>query len=217
MRALAAACEPLPGMTVTAVGVGAGSKDFAGWPNVVRVVLGEPAPAAHRPTNDHGDDRPTTDRPTTELAELMANVDDLDPRLWPDVIDALLAAGAADAWLVPIHMKKGRPAFTVHALANPAAHDAVVDALLARTTTLGVREVPVTRTVLDRSWRAVAVDGVRVQVKVGSRDGVIWQATPEFDSLVTAADALGIPLRTLATRVAAAQAEAGLVAGLPHR
>ncbi|MDO5535190.1 MAG: LarC family nickel insertion protein, partial [Propionibacteriaceae bacterium] len=102
IRALAAdRCEPLPGLTVRAVGVGAGGKDIGGWPNVVRVVVGETAAAI--------------DSPATELTELRANVDDLDPRLWPGVLDALLEAGAADAWLVPIQMKKGRPGFTLHA------------------------------------------------------------------------------------------------------
>lgn len=199
VRALATACEPLPALTVAAVGVGAGGKDFAGWPNIVRVVLGERA----SPRDD----------PATELVELRANVDDMDPRLWPGVLDALLRAGAVDAWLVPIQMKKGRPAFTVHALTAAAHRDGVVDVLLTHTSTLGVRESPVTRTVLDRAWRDVTVDGVAVSVKVGVRDGVVLHATPEFDSLAAAASELGVPQAVLAQRVAHAVAEAGLVAG----
>ena len=197
VRALAGICEPLPALTVAAVGVGAGGKDFAGWPNVVRVVLGEIS----------------AKRPASALVELRANIDDMDPRLWPGVLDALLRAGAADAWLVPIQMKKGRPAFTVHALADTVQHDAVVDVLLTHTSTLGVRESPVTRTVLDRVWRDVTVDGVAVSVKVGVRDGVVLHATPEFDSLAAAASELRLPQAVLAQRVAHAVVEAGLVAG----
>jgi len=198
VRALAGdRCEPLPGLTVRALGVGAGGRDTVGWPNVVRVVLGETA----------------ADRPATGLAELRANVDDLDPRLWPGVLDALLAAGAADAWLVPIQMKKGRPAFTVHALTDADHHDAVADAILTRTSTLGVRWTPVTRTVLDRSWAIVDVDGQAVRVKVGSRDGVVLHATAEFADVAAAAQALGRPEADVLGRAQAAAAASGIVPG----
>ena len=87
-------------MRVQRVGTGAGGRDPAELPNVVRLVLGEPA--------DAGD--------ATGPVVLETNVDDLDPRLWPGVLDALFAAGASDAWLTPILMKKGRPAHTLSAL-----------------------------------------------------------------------------------------------------
>ncbi|QTE27261.1 LarC family nickel insertion protein [Propioniciclava sp. MC1595] len=198
VRALAGdRCEALPGLTVRGLGVGAGGKDTVGWPNVVRVVLGGTA----------------ADSPATGLAELRANVDDLDPRLWPGVLDTLLAAGAADAWLVPIQMKKGRPAFTLHALADADHHDAVTDAILTRTSTLGVRWTPVTRTVLDRSWTTVDVDGQAVRVKVGSRDGVVLHATPEFADVAAAALALGRPEADVLGRAQAAAAASGVVPG----
>ena len=220
VRALAATCGPLPALTVTGVGVGAGGKDFAGWPNVVRVVLGVPA-------NDEGGSRSAgharaasaapsgglPDRPARALSELRANVDDLDPRLWPGVLDALLAAGAVDAWLVPILMKKGRPGFTLHALAPDDTADAVTDTMLSRTSTLGVRATPVTRTVLERQWAQVEVLGEPIRIKVGSRDGVVVHAEPEFDSLATAAAALGRPEYEIAQRASAALASARLLPG----
>lgn len=199
VRALAGACEPLPTLDVQALGVGAGGKDFPGWPNVVRVVLGTPVAGA--------------DRPATELVEVRANVDDLDPRLWPGVLDALLAVGAVDAWLVPIQMKKGRPAFTLHALAEEAGRQAVVDAVLSHTSTLGVRWTPVTRAVLDRSWVGVDVLGQPVRVKVGSRDGAILHATPEFADIAAAARALGRPEADIGQRAQAAAAASGLATG----
>lgn len=201
VRALAERCEPLPGMTVQRVGVGAGGKDFAGWPNVVRVLVGEASDAA--------------DRPATELAELRANVDDLDPRLWPGVLEAVFAAGAADAWLAPIHMKKGRPAFTLHALAAADVRDAVVDAMLAHTTTLGVRETVVTRTVAERGWVDVEVEGRPLPVKVGHRAGRVLHASAEFDALAGLASELGRPQAEVAQRAAAAIVAAGLVPGSP--
>ena len=198
VRAVASACEPLPGMTVASVGVGAGCKDFAGWPNVVRVVLGEASGVAER-----------------GMVEIRANVDDLDPRMWPGVLDALLAAGAADAWLVPIQMKKGRPAFTVHALTGAGAHDAVVEVLLTRTTTLGVRESAVERTILDRTWVDVDVLGHAVPVKVGSRAGTILHATPEFSAVAEAARASGLSEADVAHRAQAAALASGLAPGAP--
>ena len=95
-------------MRVSATGTGAGSRDTAGRPNVLRVVLGEPATS----DRDAGD--------ADDAVVLEANVDDLDPRVWPGVLAALLAAGASDAWLTPILMKKGRPAHTLSVLVAAA-------------------------------------------------------------------------------------------------
>ena len=104
VRALARECGPLPPMTVAVVGVGAGGRDVPGRANVTRVVLG----AAVGPRRTR----------TSTMWQLETNVDDLDPRVWPTVLAALLDAGAADAWLVPIVMKKGRPAHTLCVLAH---------------------------------------------------------------------------------------------------
>lgn len=201
VRVLAGACEGLPALTASAVGVGAGGRDFPAHPNVVRVVLGEPTGAAG------GDD----------LVELRANVDDLDPRLWPGVIDACLAAGAVDAWLVPIVMKKGRPAHTLHALASVDAAPAVTTVFLAHTSTLGVRSSPVARTVLDRAMTTVEVEGQAIEVKVASRDGVVAHAAAEFESLARAAACLGRPQAEVAQRTAAAIVVAGLTPGARWR
>jgi len=133
------------------------------------------------------------DRPDAVVLE--ANVDDLDPRLWPDVVAALLAAGALDAWLVPVHMKKGRPAVTVAALAGPDELAAVRRVLLTGTSTIGVRETAVTRTVLDRIEEVVEVGGRQVRVKVATLEGTVVNVMPEFEDVAAAAAALGVPLK----------------------
>ena len=136
----------------------------AGRANVVRVVRRRP------PAADGTDD--------SRMWVLETNVDDLDPRLWPTVLAALLAAGAADAWLVPILMKKGRPAHTLCVLAPTRTGTALRDAVFALTSTLGVRETPVSpRRRWQRDWRAVALPGGEVRVKVGLRAGRIAAAT----------------------------------------
>lgn len=219
IRALAQRCEPLPALTVRAVGVGAGGKDFAGWPNVVRVLLGERPdgsdPAAPGAEVDRGRAE-ADDVPATTLVELRANVDDLDGRLWPGVLQACLDAGAADAWLVPIVMKKGRPAHTVHALVDAAHHDAVVEVILTRTSTLGVRGDEVRRSVLERGWSDVAIGDATVRIKVGHRDGRIVHATPEFSSVQALGAALGIDESDALQRATGALAAAGLLPGRPY-
>lgn len=202
VTSLSERCETMPTMQVQAVGIGAGGKDFVDHPNVVRLVVGELPQAAH-----------VEDPEGAEVLELMANVDDMDPRLWPGVLEALLQAGARDAWLVPIVMKKGRPAHTVHALVRAADEHAVGQVLLRQTSTLGYRVASLRRTMLQRAWREVEVLGQQVQVKVGHRDGHIVHATAEFESLAAAAAALGIPQFELSPRVGAAMAQSGLVAG----
>lgn len=205
VRALAASCEPMPSMTMVGVGIGCGGKDFADHPNVVRMVLG-----------DRGQDAPvarTEDPLGIEVHELEATVDDMDPRLWPGVIDALLAAGARDAWLVPCVMKKGRPGFVLHALAAAPEQERVGDVMLRQTSTLGIRSHRVRRTMLQRYWRTLTVRGVEVEVKVGHDDGIVAHATAEFDSLARAARELGIGEQEMLAAVQAAIVEAGLVPG----
>lgn len=144
----------MPELAVGAVGVGAGGKDFAGHPNVVRVVVGERpdvsagTSAGAGPTCIAGGSpgglpgSPTGARRRPSWANFASERrHDLDPRVWPGVLDARLAAGAVDAWLAPIVMKKGRPAFTVHALAGPMPRTPSPTCCLPHTTTLGVREV----------------------------------------------------------------------------
>lgn len=205
VRALATVCEPMPSMTMTGVGIGCGGKDFADHPNVVRLVLG-----------DRGQDTPparSEDPLGIEVHEMEATVDDMDPRLWPGIIDALLRAGARDAWLVPCVMKKGRPGFVLHALAAAPDRERVGDVMLRQTSTLGIRSHRVRRTMLQRYWRTITVRGAEVEVKVGHDDGILAHATAEFDSLARAARELEIGEQEMLAAVQAAIVEAGLVPG----
>jgi uncharacterized protein (TIGR00299 family) protein len=199
---LARECRGLPAMTVHTVGVGAGTRDTAGHPNVVRVVLGDRHGAA-----DSSD--------SSVLSVLETNIDDMDPRVWPTVLASLFAAGAADAWLVPIIMKKGRPAQTLTVLASPAQRDALRRLIFELTTTSGVRETTVSRIALDRFWVPVSVAGGQVRVKVAHHGGEIVQATPEFDEAAAVATAHNIPVRRVLQEAIAAAERAGLVAGRP--
>lgn len=196
---LAEPVAALPACTVVAVGVGAGSRDDPGRPNVVRLVVGEDAAAA-------------TDA-TAPSWVLESNVDDLDPRLWPGVVAALMDAGADDAWLTPILMKKGRPAHTLHVLAGADALPVLRERVFDLVPTLGVREYPVTKRMLERYWSVVQVHGQPVRIKLGHRDGRILTTTPEFADVCAVAKATDRTQRSVLASANAAAAAAGLVVG----
>jgi uncharacterized protein (TIGR00299 family) protein len=194
---LAAGPVPLPRLVVEASGAGAGTRDPAERANVVRVVLGRSAAAAL----------------VQDAVLLAATVDDLDPRVWPEVLRELLAAGALDAWLTPVLMKKGRPGHVLEVLAAPERADALSDVVLRHTSTLGVRRSPVTRDVLDRDHRVVDVGGSPVRIKVGHRDGVLVQAMPEFEDVLALARARGAAAQDVLLAAHAAAVAAGLGPG----
>jgi len=199
LTALGAASGPLPTQQVERVGVGAGSKAFPDRANVVRVVVGS-------------DIRAEDADNATELV-IEANVDDLDPRLWPTVMAAVLEAGAADAWLTPILMKKGRPAHTLHVLATPERARALQEVIFTHTTTIGIRSTVVAKTALSRTWVDVELLGGTVPIKVAHRGGVIVSATPEFEDVAALAAATGQPVRAVLARASAAATQAGLEPG----
>jgi len=190
-------------MVLDRVGAGAGTKDFPGRANVTRVLLGTLGPTAV--PADQGD----------QAVLLEANIDDLDPRLWPGVLAQLMASGASDAWLVPILMKKGRPAHTLTVLGHPQRADELREAMLVGTSTIGVRQHPVSKYALPRAWVDVAVESGAVAVKVAHRGGVILQVSPEFDEVAGLATRSSRPQHLVLAEVTAAAAAAGLVAGAP--
>jgi len=185
---------PLPAMTVDAVGTGAGGRDDEQVPNVLRVLVGTAEEAA-----------PDVATPLDQAVVLEANVDDLDPRLWPGVLSALLAAGASDAWLTPILMKKGRPAHTLSVLTSPERLADVRSVVYAESSTIGMRVHRVGKDALEREVVEVVVRGRTVRVKLARSGGEVVNAAPEYDDVVAAAAALGAPVKAvLAESVAAA-------------
>ncbi|WP_436791828.1 nickel pincer cofactor biosynthesis protein LarC [Yinghuangia sp. YIM S10712] len=192
---LARTCTDLPPIRLHTTGVGAGTRDTPGRPNVVRVLIGTPEVSPD------------------EVFLLESNIDDLDPRAWPSVLSSLLDSGAHDAWLVPILMKKGRPAHTLCVLSPADRVDALRDAVFHLTSTLGVRELPLRRTTLSRGWAHVTVHGARIPIKIGHRNGTIVQATPEFTPAAELAAALNLPVRTILTTATTAAHNTGLTPG----
>ncbi|WP_394213833.1 LarC family nickel insertion protein [Brachybacterium vulturis] len=192
MRGLAASHGPQPMLVTEALGVGAGTKDTPGRPNVMRVLVGHPV---GRPDTAPAPD--AHDTPTAAI-QLEANVDDLDPRLWPRLIDELLEQGALDAWLTPITMKGGRPAITLHALVRDGAEQKFSALIMDRTGTLGVRRHRVERHIRTREFAEIEVQGQRIAVKIArDAEGAVVRREPEFRDVAAAARVLGISERAM--------------------
>jgi len=181
-----------PAMAPERSGWGAGTADLKDRPNLLRAILGAPATA-----------QTASDGAATHVV-LEANVDDATGELAASWIEALMAAGALDAWATPIVMKKGRPAITVAALAPVEHADAVAHAMLRETTTLGVRRTPVTRA--ERPRRTVTVETAYGPIPVKLAEGPFGppQAKPEFDACARAARAHGVPVREVVRAASAA-------------
>jgi uncharacterized protein (TIGR00299 family) protein len=185
---------PLPAMRIEASGFGAGEREIDGRPNAVQVVVGR----ATGPGAGDADQVGVT--PGHPVVLLEANVDDATGEVLAHAVAALLDAGAHDAWVTPVVMKKGRPAHVVSALADPAVAAQVAQVVSAETGSLGVRG-----TTLDRWPRARAVDTVEVAglpVRVKLSPGRI---KVEHDDAARAADIGGLPLREV---MSLAEAEA---------
>jgi uncharacterized protein (TIGR00299 family) protein len=180
---------PMPAMVVEASGYGAGTADLGDRPNLTRVVIGRRADVSGAV-------------PGTPVVLLEANVDDVTGEALAYAVDALVAAGAHDAWVTPIVMKKGRPAHTVSVLADPAAAADLRAVLVRETGTMGVRGSTLERWPQSRSFDEVEVDGHTIRIKV---TGI--RAKAEHDDVARAARALGLPLREVTARAEAAWRE----------
>jgi len=172
---------PMPPMRIAATGFGAGTNDIDGLPNVTQVVIGEAV-----------DDERAPGQPVVLVA---ANVDDVTGETLAHTLEALLAAGAHDAWVTPIVMKKGRPAHTVSALADAALAAQVAQVLTAETGSLGVRLETMERWPAARVLEEVEVEGVPVRVKVS-----VGRVKVEHDDAARAARRTGLPLREVVSR-----------------
>lgn len=178
LAALAEEWGAMPAMTITASGYGAGTREIEGRVNAVQLVIGTTADASI------GAD---TGQP---LIELAVNVDDATGETLAHTVTAVLEAGAADAWITPVLMKKGRPGHIVTALVDrPVATD-VARVLTSETGSLGVRARPVDRWAASRSFASVDVDGHPIRIKVTSGRTKI-----EHDDAAAVARETGRPLR----------------------
>lgn len=180
LRAVVERFGPMPSFELAGVGVGAGHRSWPDRPNIVRAILGRAA--SSRGTRD-------------DECIVEANLDDIHGAHLPVLLEALLAAGAVDAWAEPILAKKGRPGHQVGALVRRAARPAVVDAFFRHSPTLGVRFFDVERELSPRELVTVDTRFGPVRVKVSPRPGGSELRVPEFEDCRARADAHGVSVR----------------------
>jgi uncharacterized protein (TIGR00299 family) protein len=193
VTAYASGYGPLPPIRIEKTGHGAGSRETEGRPNVLRLIVGEEARAA-------GGDR---------VLVLETEVDDAAPQLLGPLVERLLAAGALDAFLTPVQMKKGRPGILVTVLCPPSEREAIEELLFRETTTLGVRRQEWERTVLERETATVETVYGPIRVKIGRRGGTIYNAWPEFEDCQRAATERKVAVKQVLAEALAAWRSGG--------
>ena len=199
LRALGVHFEPLPAITLSATGYGAGARDFPGSANLVRLTLGESvqiSSTAGCPTFAPASSAITWESEDS-ITVLEANLDDMNPQLFSYVQQKLLSAGALDAFGVPVQMKKGRPGIIFTVLAAPSDTEALTRILLTETTTLGVRIRHEQRRILQREHVTVQSPWGPIRVKLGRLQGEVVNCAPEFEDCRTIAESTGVPLKTI--------------------
>lgn len=190
---------PLPAGRLGAVGVGAGAREIAGRPNVLRAILVEPREGGEQALAAVDDWLEET------VHQVETTIDDATAEVMANAADELRAAGALDVWFTSAQMKKGRPGHVLHMLCRVADTTRLADLLFRETTTFGVRVLPVQRLLVDAREGEVVVFGERVRVRLGLRGGRLITASPEFEDCRALAQGMGLPLKEV---MAVAQAAA---------
>jgi uncharacterized protein (TIGR00299 family) protein len=190
LKALARPAASITNFEIESVGYGAGTKDFADRPNLLRLMIG----------------RERTTFATDDLLEICANIDDLNPQIYGHLSDRLFAASARDVTLTPTIMKKGRPAVTLTVLAEAAARDHLAQLIFAETSTIGLRFHAVSRLKLERQSIEVETRFGTIRVKVSATVGGAAPLTiaPEYDDCQRAALAHDTPLKLVMEEALAA-------------
>jgi hypothetical protein len=173
---------------IEATGYGAGTFEFDDAPNVVRLLLCEPAPGGRRAGVAAGA------APAPDVAVLTTTIDDMVPEFFGHLMEKIFAAGALDVYYTPIYMKKGRPATQVTVIGEPGQAQDLARVLLHESSTLGVRIAYEERLELPRRVTSVQTPYGEVQVKVAVRPDGKSRFVPEYESVRRAAEAAGVPL-----------------------
>ena len=182
LAALSSAFGPMPEMTITSSGFGGGAGELPDLPNCTQVVIGRRAePAA-------------VGRGQPALL-LETNLDDATGEQLGHAVAAALDAGALDAWVTPVTMKKGRPGHVLHVLTDSTSMEALRREMERSTGTMGIRALPVERWPAARELAQVTIDGMTIRMKVTS-----GRAKPEFDDVALVASKTGAPLHEVSSR-----------------
>jgi hypothetical protein len=189
VRTLAKRFAPFPAMKVDRIGYGAGSRDFPGHANVVRLTLGEQESVEANP--------PGGSLAQDTIAILEANIDDLNPQIFAYAMERALEEGALDAFSIPVQMKKNRPGMLLTLLCRPGDAARLTQLLFTETSTLGVRHREERRQILARKFVTVNTRWGEVRFKVASLNGAITHYAPEYEDCRRIAVEHQVPLKTV--------------------
>jgi len=182
---LASRFGSFPRMIVERSAYGAGSRDFPGHPNVLRLVIGEALPELAENTKAEA------------ISVLEANLDDLNPQVFGYVMDRLFEEGALDVFGIPVHMKKNRPGMLLTVLCNVEDAGKMMQLLFAETSTLGIRCREESRQTLARRWESVRTEWGEVRIKIASMNGSVTNYAPEYEDCRRIAAEHHVPLKTV--------------------
>jgi uncharacterized protein (TIGR00299 family) protein len=186
VKTLASRFAAFPQMKIEKTGYGAGSRDFPGHPNVVRLVIGE---------SSASELAAKTASETVTVIE--ANLDDLNPQVFGYVLDRLLQEGALDVFGMPVQMKKNRPGTLLTVLCKPEDAGKLTQLIFTETTTLGVRRREETRQTLARRWESVRTQWGEVRIKIASMNGTVTNYAPEYEDCRRIAAEHHVPLKAV--------------------
>src|SRR5579862_4170274 len=184
VRTLSSRFGEFPAMTACKSGYGAGSREFAAHPNVVRLTLGETPSLSF-----------AGKIASETISVLEANLDDLNPQVFGYVMDKLLEEGALDAFGIPVQMKKNRPGMLLTVLCKPEEADRLAQIIFAESTTLGVRRREERRQALARRWENVSTPWGEIRIKIASMNGTVTNYAPEYEDCRRVAAEHHVPLK----------------------
>ena len=177
IKTLAENFGSMPEMKIAKTGYGIGDKDFKEIPNILRINLGEVSSGPER------------------LLVLETNIDDMNPQIYEYLMAKLFKNGALDVFLVPIQMKKGRPAILLKVLSPANKKDALMDTIFKETTTIGIRSYEVDRYCLERSIKEVSTPYGKVKVKISQKGGEAINIQPEYEDCKKIAEKKNLSLK----------------------
>ncbi len=186
VKKLASRFAAFPEMKIEKSGYGAGTRDFPGHPNVVRLTIGEAAASAL-----------AAKTASETITVLKANLDDLNPQVFGYVMDRLIDEGALDAFGMPVQMKKNRPGMLLTVLCKPEDASKLTQLIFTETTTLGVRRRDEMRQTLARRWESVRTPWGEVRIKIASMNGTVTNYAPEYEDCRRIAAEHHVPLKTV--------------------
>jgi uncharacterized protein (TIGR00299 family) protein len=189
VKTLAKRFAPFPAMKIEKTGYGAGTRDFAGHANVLRLAIGESQPEF------------TAGIPCDTITVLEANIDDLNPQVFGYVMDRLLEEGALDAFGMPVQMKKNRPGMLLTVLCRNEDAPKMMDLIFTETSTLGVRQREEKRQTLAREWVTIATRWGDIRMKVASMNGTVTNYAPEYEDCRRIAAECHVPLKSVMQEV----------------